>query len=77
MNIYKVSQQDNTGYDTYDSFVCYATNEEAARNMLPSNNYCNWGEEWANNPSEVTVTQLGITDQEVEVGVIVASFNAG
>jgi hypothetical protein len=35
LNIYLVSQSENTHYDAYDSFVCYAENEEQARNMPP------------------------------------------
>ena len=37
MNIYKVSQSINNDYDTYDSFICYASTEEEARKMYPSN----------------------------------------
>lgn len=36
MNIYLVSQNVNTGYDTYDSFVCVAENEDDARTIHPS-----------------------------------------
>ena len=35
MNLYKVEQSDNRDYDTYDSFVCAAENEEQARRMHP------------------------------------------
>lgn len=36
MNLYKVEQSDNRDYDTYDSFVCAAENEEQARRMHPN-----------------------------------------
>jgi hypothetical protein len=36
MNIYKVEQDWNNGYDTFDSFVCVAENEQAARETYPS-----------------------------------------
>ena len=36
MNIYLVSQDINRNYDTYDSFVCIAESEDAARMMHPS-----------------------------------------
>ena len=36
MNIYKVEQQLNNGYDTYDSFVCIAATEQEARETYPS-----------------------------------------
>ncbi len=34
MNLYFVSQKENTGYETYDSFVCQARTEREARYML-------------------------------------------
>lgn len=36
MNIYLVTQNSNNGYDTYDSFVCAAPDEETARRMWPN-----------------------------------------
>lgn len=36
MNIYLVSQSDNNGYDTYDSFVIVAETEQRARETDPS-----------------------------------------
>lgn len=42
MNIYKVERTDQWGYDDYDSFVCYAHNEEEARWMAPDPEYHMW-----------------------------------
>ena len=36
MNIYLLSQNVNSGYDTYDSMVVAAKNEEDARTIYPS-----------------------------------------
>jgi hypothetical protein len=36
MKIYKVTQEANDDYDTYDSFICAAESEEEARAMHPS-----------------------------------------
>ena len=38
MNIYLISQTENTGYDTYDSAVVCAENEEEARTTHPNTN---------------------------------------
>lgn len=94
MNIYLVSQGENTGYDTYDSFVCYANSEDEARVMSPSSYYFwkndswNFGyydgtsdvvsylSSWCH-PNFVDVELIGTTNEDVEVGVILASFNAG
>lgn len=91
MNIYLVSQNDNDGWDTFDSFVCYAPNEEVAKKMLPNvgvllkpNEY--WNKDgkhdnkystWAMNINSITVKLLGSNAEITESGVILASFNAG
>jgi len=36
MNIYKVTNYKRIGYDTYDSMIVYANNEESARLIHPS-----------------------------------------
>lgn len=73
MNIYKCSQTINKGYDTFDSFICYANNENEAKVMQPSD----WNDiyEWCL-PKDVSVELIG-TCENVEVKVILASFNAG
>jgi len=38
MNIYKIWQDDNDGWDTYDSAIVIAKNEEAAKYADPGNN---------------------------------------
>lgn len=39
MKIYKISQDVNKDYDTYDSAVVYANNEEEAKNIHPNGNF--------------------------------------
>jgi len=73
MNIYKCSQSHNDNWDTFDSFVCYANNEEEAKNMKPDYGDCNYS--WCS-PEYVTVELIG-TFNNVEVGLILSSFNAG
>ena len=46
MNIYKVEQDVNNGYDTYDSFVVVAENEEIAKHTSPSGFYVWKNEVW-------------------------------
>ncbi len=78
MNIYYLSQDVNTDYDTYDSMVVYAETEEHARQILP--HHTNWGERygsWANKPEEVKVSYLGTAPHVTTPGIILASFNAG
>lgn len=82
MNIYKISQQVNNDYDTYDSAVVIAVSEDVAREMQPTDGspydptekY--WCSSWAK-PHDVTVEFLGLTLPGAKAGVVVASFNAG
>ena len=46
MNIYLVEQDVNNGYDTYDSFVVVAENEEIAKHTSPSGYYVWKNEVW-------------------------------
>lgn len=93
MNIYLCQQSTNHGYDTYDSFVCYANDEDEAKHLYPNHNVKWTDETWkyeysdgsqyyySNNcwcmPEDVGVTLIGTTEDYVQVGVILASFNAG
>ena len=86
MNIYLISQDQNNGYDTYDSAVVTAPSEEVARNINPSSGNAmelkDWGDHcgvWCDDPKHVIVELIGSTpDDEVErVGLVLSSFNAG
>jgi len=79
MNLYLVSQDDNTDYDSFDSFICAANTVEEARNMLPSSPAA-WDSPfsaWARSPDLVDVELIGLASPQTEPGVILASFNAG
>lgn len=102
MNLYLLTQSDNTGYDTYDSCVVVAENKDEARCIVPGTALPRkgdfdrdcwlkqelWSDEWfpekrpthtwANKPSTVQVTKIGIATSEYTLPqVICASFNAG
>lgn len=85
MNIYLLEQDENSAYDTYDSAVVIAENEDEARKIHPSR-YNDMGEWWVNAPKYgtwayslkgVKVTYLGPYKGTVKGLVICASFNAG
>lgn len=46
MNIYLVEQDVNNGYDTYDSFVVVAENEDVAKHTSPSGFYTWKNDTW-------------------------------
>lgn len=81
MNIYLISQDYNNAYDTYDSAVVAAENEEDAKTIHPSiignfvvtetiEDYSTWAP-----LSKIKVKYIGST--HLPRGVICASFNAG
>ena len=81
MNLYLISQDYNNDYDTYDSAVVAANDEEEARMMHPGGHE-NWdGIErkygsWVNS-DKVSVRFIGDAISGTAKGVICASFNAG
>lgn len=86
MNIYRISQDVNNEYETYDSAIVTAPDVEYARNMYPGCgrkvNWENAGREvsrsWADCPGDVKVEYLGIADVTFEKpSVLLASFNPG
>lgn len=80
MKIYLISQTENNDYDTYDSAVVCAPDEETAQKMSPADgsvmtpdNWINYT--WCESQEQVNVKYLGET--ELEQGLILSSFNAG
>lgn len=86
MNLYKIFQEVNNGYDTFDSAVVVAISEDDARSIHPSE-YSDTvlsREEWEKTPcgvwaplEDVQVTYLGVASEALNRGIVVASFNAG
>jgi hypothetical protein len=75
MKLFLISQSYNDGYDTYDSAVVAARDEEAAREVaVGSTGSCGT---WAK-PKHVAVEDIGTAKTGTKAGtVICASFNAG
>jgi hypothetical protein len=77
MKLWKISQNVNNDYDTFDSAVVAAETEDEARNTTP----CFEDEEdiereWAS-PEDVEVEYLGEAKEGTSAGIICSSFNAG
>ncbi|QIG76182.1 hypothetical protein EVC24_161 [Rhizobium phage RHph_I4] len=82
--LWLIEQEENTGYDTYDSAVVVAASAEMAKLIHPSayvGANADWSRDgpWASSPANVKATYLGIcTSTEYEPGdVVCSSFNAG
>lgn len=91
MNLYLISQKDNSGYDTYDSAVVAAESDEAAKIISPCGSrtwdqtrgvwlfggaYEDEHSSWTH-PDNVSVKLIGTAVEGTDAGVVVASFNAG
>jgi hypothetical protein len=82
MKLFLIWQNELTCYDAYDYAVVAAINEDEAKNIHPSGRNdrdrwgSNWGD-WASDPSDVFVKEIGIATEGTEVGVICASYNVG
>ena len=82
MKLFLISQDQNNGYDTYDSAVVAAPDEETARYMDPSSGepmdrWTAWGDTWCDGHQYVSVRYIGEAADGVAQGVVCASFNAG
>lgn len=81
MNLYLLTQDDQRGYDTYDSMVVAAENEDDARHVHPYGER-EWDAEfrssaWASSPELVTAELIGVATEGTERGIVLSSFNAG
>ena len=78
MNIYKLTQDQVVGYDTFDSAIVAAPNEDYAKSLHPTENDLDWGSDcWAKSPEDVKVELIGAALAHIKSGVILASYNAG
>ena len=78
MNLYKISQTENTGYDTYDSAIVAAPDEKSARETNPNGRIfaaADLGNAWVSSPDQVEVELIGTAAPGIQAGVILASFN--
>lgn len=81
MKLFMISQDQNNNYETYDSAVVSAPDEETARQINPGTGKPieKWNANdlgWCNGPEHVTVRYLGEA-ADAEQGVLCASFNTG
>ncbi|SCX40147.1 hypothetical protein [Nitrosospira sp. Nsp1] len=76
MNIYLISQYENTGFNTYNTAVVIAESEEAAQLTHPSGEEEWIDESWAD-PEDIEVELLGEAVEGSRAGVLCASFHTG
>ena len=82
MFLYVISQNVNDVYDTYDSAVVCAENEDEARKIHPDECYNDWDGkcepffDWCA-AEDVRVEIIGTAANNLPKGIVVASYNAG
>lgn len=77
MKLWKLTQNDENGYDTYDACIVAAPTEREARKILPSE-FAKFGDgTWARGIKTVKAELVGEAKKGTKAGVILASFNAG
>ncbi len=81
LKLWRIYQDVNSDYDTYDSAVVVAEDAVAARSIHP-NGPNGWrfggGGTWAASPDNVGAVCIGEAAPDLEAGtVVLASFNAG
>ena len=82
MKLFLISQEQKKDYDTYDSAVVAAPDEDSARIIDPGtgNPMKDWKRgnySWCDGPEHVVVRYLGEAADDVEQGVVCSSYNAG
>ena len=81
LNLYLISQNENDGYDTYDSAVVAAPDENAARLIHPETGLTaiadDWRWTWVSDSSKVNVKLIGQALNGTKIGAICSSYNAG
>lgn len=76
LQIFHMAARQSVGYDSYDSFVVVAGSESEARTIAAE---CagDEGEELWLDGQFSSCTAIGTPHADLEVGVVVSSFNAG
>lgn len=86
MKLYLLEQTDNNDYDTYDSCIVCAENEEDAKNISPDSEYDDETyafvenkkySQWAMKKESITCEEIGEANANIPRGVVIASYNAG
>ncbi len=77
MKIYKISQDVNNDYDTFDSFVVFAKDAESARKVIELDDPKYFCRSWVSKEEDIQVEYLGEAREGAVAGQILGSFNAG
>ncbi len=86
MNLYLITRNDDVDYDQYDSAVVAAPDEEDAKALIEQDLYGWTYTDWkyvekvfveTHKELDITIKLIGTAIDEMQYGIVVASFNAG
>ena len=77
MKIYKIFQTINNDYDTYDSFIVCAKDEEDSKVVHKLNAHKGNRGSWVKDVKDIQAEYLGEAREGLERGELLGSFNAG
>lgn len=85
LKLYLLTQNDNNGYDTYDSCIVCAKDEKEAKTISPEGGIfvettgkrVSLRTSWALRSSSITCEEIGTANENQKKGVILSSFNEG
>jgi hypothetical protein len=84
LGLYLIYQNENNGYDSYDSAVVIAESEKEAQSLDPfdgkemaEDKWNNTWSSWCSSPEKVKVEYLGKAKKGSQKGLVCSSFNAG
>lgn len=82
MYIYKLTQDINSGWDTYDSAIVVAKTPDEAKSLTlkdvtKGGLLRTFGKSWAEEPEDIVCNLVGVTNLYEKPQIILSSFNAG
>lgn len=86
MNLYLITRNDDGDYDQYDSAVVAAPDEKAAKDLIERDSTYWTNHIWTRKGGayikehtelDITIKLIGTAIDEMQYGIVVASFNAG
>lgn len=70
--LYLIWQEVNNDYDTYSGAIVCAESEEEARHIEVGDPEYTWAK-----PEDVKVNEIGVANDNIYKGIVLASFHAG
>jgi hypothetical protein len=74
MNIYLLTQNIYTGYNTYDSAIVVAESVDEAKKLSIKDLTSFYKNAWPEKKEEISCSLIGVADEEILKGVLMSEF---